>query len=228
MSVAVVNVATSGNNADLSSYATASINPVGNTLLLLWVYSIAGSAPNTPTATGLGLTWVEVAHVDDGSGLRKLTLFRAMGPLPTAGVITMDFGAQAQSGAAWSLAQFTGMDMSGTNGSGAIVQNVTNFNASAVSSLTVTLAAFGSASNATAGGFGFPLNAAGTTGTGFTQVGERHQNTPNLALLSEFNPGNDTTVDVSLGANTVPIVGIAVEIKIASVPVDTSGMFQLF
>lgn len=210
------NLTTSGDSVDATSFATAAVTPKANHLILAWVYTIAATTPTTPTASGNGLTWVEVATVLDSDSLRRLTLFRALGTAPTAGSLTFDFASQTQTGCVWSVAEFSGVDTGGTNGSSAIVQYDTEASVGTVSSLTATLAAFTSTSNATAGGFGYPLNNGnGTSGTGFAELGERFQGGPNQAIYTEFRGDTDTTVDISIGASSVPIVGIAVEIKTA-------------
>lgn len=139
-----------------------------------------------------------------------------MSATPVQGIITIDFAGQTETGAAWSIVQYTGMDTTGVNGSGAIVQSVTNSTGGAnATSLTVTLAAFSNANNATAGGFGIPLNTAGqpAIGSGFTATGQVNQASPNLSIGSEFLGLNDTTVDMNSGAASIPWAGIAVEIK---------------
>ena len=225
MAITATNLTTAGDGTDLASYATASVTPASNNLVLVWAYSIAAAAAVTPTMTGNGLTWVQVASIDDagnGTGLRRITLFRAMGAAPTAGGITISFGTQTQTGCAWSVAQYTGMDTTGTNGSGAIVQSATNFVATTATSVTVTLAAFASVNNATTGGFGMPLNTAAlpAVGAGFTLIGQINQLGPNLSLGSEFNAGNNTTVDMNAGAATVPWAAIAAEIKQAGAAIS--------
>lgn len=219
MAITVTNVDTTGDNVDRTAYNSTSVVPNANMLELLAVYSIAAVAPNTPTVTGDSLTWVQVGSSQlDSTSLRRITLFRALGT-PSVGSITMDFAGQTQTGCGWSWAEFSGMDTSGTNGSGAIVQAVAAATPGNATSLTVTLAAFGSASNATAGFFGIPLNTAAqpAVGSGFTLIGQRNQSTPNLSIGSEFNSGNDTTVDMNAGAASIPWVGIAVEVKQAVV-----------
>jgi hypothetical protein len=215
MAVASTNITTTGNSTDLSSYSTASITPATNSLILAWVYSIAATAPNTPTASGNGLTWVQVDSQLDSDSLRRITLFRAMGASPTTGAVTFSFGGQTQTGCGWSLVSYSGIDTTGTNGSGAIVQAVKAASVGSATSLTVTLAAFSSANNATAGGFGLPLNTAGfpAVGSGFSSTGASRIASPNLAIGSEFRSTNDTTVDMNAGANSIPWAGIAVEIK---------------
>lgn len=224
MAISASNLATTGDSVDRTSYATGSITPTANKLILAWVYSIAAAAPNTPTATGNGLTWVAIDNQIDNANLRKITLFRAMGSSPSSGAVTFDFAGQTQTGAGWSIVQYTDMDTTGTNGSGAIVQSAKAQSVGSTTSLTVTLAAFGSTGNATVGGFGIPLNTAGqpAVGSGFTATGQVNQSTPNLSIGSEFNSGNDTTVDMNAGAASIPWVGIAVEVK-ASISFDVAG-----
>lgn len=216
MAISASNLATTGSNADATSYTTASISPGTNKLLLAWVYSISASAPNTPTASGNDLTWVQVDSQIDSSNLRRITLFRAMGN-PSSGTVTFDFSGQTQTGCAWSIVQYSGVDITGENGSGAIVQSAKNASAGTATSLTVTLGTFSYSKNATVGGFGIPLNTAATpvVGSGFTATGQRNQATPNLSIGSEFLAGNDTSVDMTSGASSIQWVGIAAELKIA-------------
>lgn len=219
MAIAATTVLTAGSNVDAPSYATASVSLVSTDLILLWVYSIASSAPNVPTVTGAGLSWVQIDSQLDSGSLRRITLFRAMGTAVT-GTCAIDFALQTQTGCAWSFVEYSGIDTSGTDGSGAIVQSAKGASAGNATSLTVTLAAFSNANNATVGGFGIPLNTAGlpAVGSGFTATGQVNQSTPNLSLGSEFNSGNDATVDMNSSASSVPWVGIAVEIKDGSTP----------
>lgn len=219
MAITATILSTSGDNVDRTSYTTGSITPTANKLVLVWAYSIMASAPSSPTITGNGLTWVNIGSVLDSASLRRITLFRAMGASPTTGALTIDFAGQTQTGLGWSIVQYDGIDTSGANGSGSIVQTITGASAGNATSLTVTLSAFSSTSNATVGGFGIPLNTAGqpAVGSGFTATGQINQSTPNLSIGSEFNAGNDTSVDMNAGAASIPWVGIASELKSATV-----------
>lgn len=214
---------TTGNNTDQTSYSTGSITPTGDRLILACVYTIAAAAPNTPTASGNGLTWVEVNSTTDDLANRRATLFRALGSSPSTGAITFDFAGQTQSGAAWSVIEYSNIDTSGTNGSGAIIQSVADGSGANATSFTVNLSAFASPTNATYGCFGLPLNTANqpTEGSGFTRTGQRNQGTPNLSIGTEFLATADTSVDMSSGVGNVPWAGIAVEIQEAAVPVPT-------
>src|SRR3990167_11448563 len=116
------NLTAGGSNTAATSYTTASITPSANALILASVESNADpDAPNTPTLTGNGLTWVEVVTRLDGTA--RMTLFRAMGSAPSAGAITIDFAGQSQAnGSTWIVTEFSGADTSGTNGSAAVIQ----------------------------------------------------------------------------------------------------------
>ena len=208
-----------GNTTNGANYATASITPTANNLVLAWVTNTKASTPDTPTLSGNGLTWVQVATVTWGTiatPTARTTLFRAMGAAPSTGGVTISFGGLAQTGAAWSIVQFNGVDTSGTNGSGAIVQSVTGRtdNASAAAGLSITLAALGNAANASAGGFSNMVNLATSisAGAGYTVSAGASYATPTTSIRSEWRIPGATTVSVTQSAIS-NIGGIAVEVK---------------
>lgn len=228
----VTNLTAGGSNTGATSYATASITPGTNDLILAAVQTRTGitANPTQPTASGCGLTWVVIASVvyDDTSSSRKrLTLFRALGT-PSSGAITFDEAGQSQTHASWVVDQVTGMDTSGTNGSGAIVQSATNFNdtgANTGKTLTVTLGAFGSGSNITYGVFADDGSGM-TVGSGFTQAGSGTSAGGNT--MSEYELSNNTSVLINDAATTSELGGIAIEIKAASVVTPTNGLWLGF
>jgi hypothetical protein len=218
MAVSASNL-TTGTDIDGNSTATtASITPTANRLILLTVTTRTGitANPNQPTATGNGLTWVAVNSVvwDTTSSSRKrVTVLRAMGASPSAGAVTIDFAGQNQTDVVWTIDELSGTDTSGTNGSGAIVQSATNIDETgANSTFTVTLAAFSSVNNATFGGMTLDTYITTAAGSGFTIIGEKDEGASALAVLSELNSGNDTTVDITNGG-TSSYGGVAIEIK---------------
>src|SRR3990172_9474633 len=149
-------------NTNASTSTTASVTPAVNELVLFAVnvyFTVQqASAPAvTPTFNGTGLTFVEIARKEfwpiSSDWWNTIYLFRAMGSAITGGTITINAGALTMDTCTWELSSFAGVDTSGTHGSGAIVQSATA-NGASVSTLTVTLAAFSSANNATFGAFG--------------------------------------------------------------------------
>jgi len=200
-------LATACSTAAGSSFTTASISPGANRLVLAWV-SDRITTPPTPTLSGNGLTWVQQGSSITFGTNGRFTLFRAMGALPTSGSVTISFS-KSVNYACWSIVEYDGVDTSGTNGSGAVVQSVTGTAAS--TSLTVTLAAFADANNVATGGFATTVNSTYTQGTGFSIYGSAVQTTA-LSIATEGLPTNDTTVDISVAASTT-IAGIAVEVR---------------
>lgn len=204
--------------AGSSPYTTASITPGSNRLVLATIVNEdTTTTPSTPTLAGNGLTWVQVAtrtFDTEATPRARITLFRAMGASPTTGAVTITAAGTEE--CSWSIVEFSGVDTSGTNGSGAIVQSVAN-SANSVGSLTVTLAAFADAvNNAAFGGFGVGANAALNPGTGFAEIGADLNH-----AASEWRLGQDTTVDMS--GDVVGRGGIALEIKAATL---ADRMFQ--
>jgi len=210
---------------DGTSFTTASITPSAGKLLLVDVLGecVTANGNVQPTLSGCGVTWIVVRSLigsadgaDGAEDFGRQTLFRAMGT-PTTGVLTIDFGSDTQTGVAWSVCEKGNVDQSGTNGSGAVVQHAANdANAAA---LTVTLATFSNAANATHGAYHATIEAAGLTvtpGSGFT---EETEITIDLSggwygtLQTQYRNDNDTTVDVTLSATVESVTGIAIEIK---------------
>lgn len=226
MAIAFADLTTAADSTGGTSQVTASISPSADALILAWVGDTKVSTNlAAPTLSGNGLTWVQVAtQTYDANGnnpFSRLTLFRAMGASPSAGAVTISTGAESMTGFTWSIVQVTGTDTSGTNGSGAVVQSATNFDSSSLAtSLTVTLSAFSSASNATAGGFVLaPSTATLVAGSGFTIINQASHTAPNTRIGTERLLGNDTTVDVSW-SGVASVAGIAAEIKSAEVGVN--------
>ena len=193
---------TSGNNpVNLSSYTTASISPVPNTLITVAVMGHRSSGANpSPIVTGGGMAaWTEVATVTLdplGLPLKRMTIFRAMSATPGSGPITIKF-ASSVSNAQWIVSQWDGVDITGVNGAGAIVQ-AGSARADAASGLTVTLAAFENANNAAYGVFGVRGSVlAVTPGAGFMELAEHPSaESPASDLQAEWTT-NDNTIDAS-------------------------------
>lgn len=165
MAITVTHLTSGGSTTNAKSYDTASITPTANRLVLAFV-SLGDAAENAGLPDGLsgcGLTWVEVDRRDDWTTgtYRTTAVYRAMGASPTTGAVTIDMTVSdlQQNACVWSIFEVAGVDTSGTNGSGAIVQSVDNAGAAA-SSLTVTLAAFASSNNRHFAGFSADLNEA--------------------------------------------------------------------
>ena len=216
MSLGAISGATLTNGGDgtcNTGGTTASITPTANALVFACVTTeINAGTAGTVTAAGNNLTWVEVANVLSGDSLVRSTLLRALGPTPSAGTLVFTASAD-QVNCTWNVSEFTGINTSGTNGSGAIAQNATNTSAG-TTTLVVTLAAFASTANATSGCFGVGTNDVMTVGAGFTELGTQ-MSCCGSRTLQEWKTANDTTVDVTTVGNSL-FTGVAVELKIAA------------
>ena len=198
--------------SNLSSFASASFTPTANALVLVTVANTKASAADTPTLTGNGLTYVQVASTTwDASTAKRITLFRAMGSSPSAGAVTADFAGAGQTGCHICAVQFTGVDTSGTNGSGAIVQSGTNSGGTA--SVTVTLSALtGSANAVYMASANRTVPFTGTPEAGWTENNDTSHASPNHGFSDIYRIGTtDNTPSTSIASDNWGAV--AVEIK---------------
>lgn len=185
MAVVGSNLVTSSSTTDGLTFATASVTPTANALILIAVGMTVAASP-TPTLTsvvGNGITYTQIDTTVPGA--RTIALFRGMAASPTAGAITITAPSTLTS-CYWTVAQFTGVDTSGTNGSGAIVQTI---NGKPASSLTPSQA-FTTTPNAANAGFGAIITAgtisAGSAGTGWTLAGNANQTAPVSWQIGEY------------------------------------------
>ena len=214
-----------------SSYTTAAITPAADRLLLAFVLNAsAGLLPPTPAAptlTGMGLTWEAVETVS--SGAHRLTCLRAMavGVAPPPGVITFGFAGQTQALCAWSVFEYDNVDMSGTNGSAAVIQHP-SATAAGATSLSMPLSAFGDpAVNLAVAAIGLTSAHPITAGPGFAQIDMQSPNTglgPSAALQCQDHPGATATVDWTWLGGAANSFAIALEVNAAPVaPVPAPG-----
>jgi hypothetical protein len=104
--------------------STDDYTPTPNAVVFAFV--INGSlGPGIPVFSGNGFTW-DVEQSLLFAGTNRITLFRAMGPAPSTGPGTVTFGSGPQFDVIIRVLEFTNVNSSGSNGSGAIVQSTTN------------------------------------------------------------------------------------------------------
>ena len=148
----------------------------------------------------------------------RISVLRRMPSSNETGTHTINFGSANQVEVRWSIDQSdANVDTGGTNGSAAIVQSAEN-NALAATTVTVTLASFGSTDNGTFGAYGAYGGGVSdwTPGTGFTALAEAAGGFANdTSFFTQYRTDNDTSVDTTLDA-TVYLGGIAIEVKAAA------------
>ncbi len=203
---------TNSGTTDGTSFATSSITPGANRLVLLFVACTHATVAETPNSvSGNGLTWVQVNTTAFTAATRKISCFRAMGAAPSAGAVTIGF-ATAHTSAVWSIVEFANVNQSGTNGSGAAVQSTVNTAAQGSTTVVGTLAALENPKNLHAYGVALTTQATVTEGVGFTEAGDDNEGAAVITLETGYKV-NDTTADptfVSAGAAI-----ISVEVKAA-------------
>lgn len=201
-------------NSAATSYNTASISPVANRLTLVTVGSQFAGTSNVPTVTGASGTWVNIISAADATNNRRMSIFRDLSASPGSGALTIDFAGQSQANCEWSVEQLDGIDLSGTHGSGAIVQSASNTltNGGATTGITVSLSALGSANNATYGGVRANGASAIVAGTGFTELSTN----ATVRMETEWKI-NDNSVLWTWASQLVISIAVAIEIK-AAVP----------
>ena len=214
MAVTCSNI-THGKTTAASSATTASVTLTANRLYLLTVTSRNATVdPNQPTVTNF--TQVNTDNYDNAGSQKRITVLRILPAATTTGTLSIGFAAQTQTDIIWILDEFTGMDTSGVNGAGAIVQSVVNQDRTGSgTTLTATLAAFASTANATYGSCGIgnePITF--TPGSGFTTIAQ-DGSTGNLTGVTEFKNSNDTTVDfTSSVAGELGIIAMEIRAEI--------------
>ncbi|HZN82827.1 MAG TPA: invasin domain 3-containing protein, partial [Mycobacterium sp.] len=209
---------TAGTNpANQNVYTTASISPAANALITVAVTSrnALGVSPS-PVLTGGGMTtWTEVGSAifdTRTTPLRRVTIYRAMSASPGSGPLTITFAA-GQSNAQWIVSQWTGVDASGTNGSGAILQ-VGSTNGDAVTGLNVALNPFEHVNNVAYGAFAVTRNVAVIDpGAGFAEISEQTSGETTPGDLQTEWRVNDNTVDATWGSLSSNGAAVALEIK---------------
>ena len=216
--------------SDSSSYATASISPTADNLVLAFVNQVTGiaaSGSNVPTCSGAGMTWVEVAtqsYDSENPDRGRVTMFRALDASPGSGALTFDFGGETQARASWGIIEFSNVDTGGADGADAIVQVVQDEKlpgASDADTPFLTLAAFEDFANATFGviGVGFP-DVAVTVGEGFAEQNNIAVGSNGSRTQSQFRPTNHVGVDWTLSALGTESGFFAVELRNAAPHVE--------
>jgi hypothetical protein len=137
-----------------------------------------------------------------------------MGATPSAGVVTIDFAAQSQAAIAWSLNEFTGMDTTGANGAGAIVQNVQTTSAAQGTTISTDLAALENALNIHLCSIGIASNSAIAPDADFAELSDG-PGVATIALNTEVEyAANQTNCTATIP--NVAVVTISIEVKAGS------------
>jgi hypothetical protein len=215
------------NASGQSSWTTsASITPTAGRFVIITVTSGTSSStnPNIPTVSGCNMTWTYVNGYLNAIGLsRRISVFRGVAVSPTNGAITADFAGQNQVGCTIEVAEMSGIDTTGTNGSNGIVQSVAEIVAGSATSKTITLATLAKTDNVTFGccmawGYGTAIS----PGSGYTELNDTVNTVGSQTQMQIKLPLGSTTVNWTFAdANDNETGAVALELK--TLP-DTGGL----
>lgn len=210
MAVTSAHLTTGSSTTNASSYATASITPAANRLVLLATLVSVGASPTpTITVTGNGLTWVQVDTTV--AAARTVVVFRAMGASPTAGAVTI--AGTSLTSCLWSIVQFDGVDTSGTNGSGAIAQSF-NSKPANTNNLSEAFPTTPAAGNGGFAGVGNAVQELPVGGAGWTTQ-NTSQSAPTSGLAGLHAASSPAAVTATWTTSSSPFV-VGVEVAAAA------------
>lgn len=204
--VAKANLTASSDSTDATSYTTASVTLVTGRLYLLSVENSHGTSATAVSSITGGPTFTSRSTTQYNSSLNRVSIWSAVPTSDYTGTLTIDFGATTQTGCVWSLNEFSGVDTASNDG---IVQQAVGTGSSGTA--LSTLAAFGSANNATFAAHGHAAATASAPGSGFTELSDTTAATPAQALCTDWRVDNDTTADATF--TSAQWGSCAVEIK---------------
>lgn len=217
---------TDGTDSDTSaSSTTASVAFLNNRLYTVCVACYLDVVDVT-SITGGGITWVRIVGLPSGDSSGD-TLFMYRGLVTsgaTTGTLTINYSS-GPGNAMWSVDEWLGMDTTGTNGSGAIVQSNSQTGFGTIAG--VGLSAFGDATNVALGCFCKPNNAAFTPDSsngGYAELVDRTDGASENRLQVEWNTGSDTSITAST-VNSTDYCALAAEIKnVVTIPPATPAV----
>src|SRR3989344_2463534 len=227
MALSVVNLGVDSFNNGSDGGTTGSVKPTNGRLLITASPTPPGACPAVSLSGGGVTTWTQFATVAHGTttNQRKIWLFRAyQASYGSAAAVTIT--ATSATSTAWIVFDVAGIDTSGTNGSGAIVQSPTNTGTTQTTT-TVTMSSFGDATNNGAFGFvtlrwggGTPSITEDSAG-GYAGNGGLKPPTPPHSLETEWKSGEDTSIPATTsGSSGWGMIGV--EIKAASAGTSAS------
>jgi hypothetical protein len=210
---------------DASSYSFPSITAGNNLLYVVFVNSAIGSGGIAPAATsvaGAGLTFTEIGTpggllYSGGAGVRRMQAWRALvGSGAATGAVTINLNGTSI-GLDAVLLELSGVDTSGSNGSGAIAQSATG-SVTNGTSLSVALGAFASTNNRPVAFISHRLDEATTSEPGYIELDEGIHRAPLTGTTCEWNAGTAETTPSASWLTVADAGGFALEIRAAAGP----------
>jgi len=203
------------------TYSTSALGVVssqtytaGRFYLLIHMRVRAASTPTDFTVTGTSSTWTEIANVTGvptANDFFRLKVFRYAPASNVTESLSMS-GGGLDEGSVVVLLEITGVPVTGTNGSNAIVQIVTG-SADASANPSITMAALSGAGNTVLAFFGNDVNPFGAAPeTDWSELSESGFNTPTTGgVFIKRDKTTDNTPSVTASASNW--IGVAIELR---------------
>lgn len=218
MAITAVNVVNDDDSANASVYTTPSWTPVANRLYILAIATSGTFRTVSSFTDGTGLAWVLIATTGAFNTSFNISLYRAMKASGLgAGTTAVTISGNASRGHIV-ITEFQGVDTSGTDGSGAVVQSNTGILGGAGTALSITLGAGIGAGNATMGNIATNLavDTGIAPGSGYTELQDKHITLPaseTQETETEWRSDGNTVVDWTHTSSTSG--GVAVEVRVS-------------
>jgi hypothetical protein len=199
---------------DATSYVNSSWTPPTSGLIIATVYSrrFGGGDPITPTMSGNGVAWVQIATVMV-AGTHRLTLFGANASGSTTGATTVDFGAETQDFMHVNFMGATGVNLSG-GAAAAFVQAPTGGTSGTSASISLSIGA--DPLNRLFAAFSLSTTPGMTARSGWTPADDQAAFTAE-SQTQHRSGAFDTAASATWDGTSRAWVGIAVELK-ADIP----------
>ncbi len=227
MAIAATSIGSLGDTANISTYTcTLARAPAANALIVALV-------SNTNATGTLGLEPTSVRGADFifslvtssltfalGATDRSLSIWRSMSPTALSGTTVGVKYSSNQSGVVVIVTEFTGVDTSGTSGSGAVNQSANSGPTGAISALTLIAPVAANVNNAWFSGEAVGTTAAGDTDVpnlNFTNLDKVNHSTPNNTLHSAWTTLSTGTITGWQGSGGQTRTGVIAEIVAAAV-----------
>jgi len=195
--------------ANTNSFATGSWTPPTSGLLVLFVGDEVGSGtPNQPTVSGNSVAWTAIKTINVGAN--RLTLFAANSAGSAAGVTTVDFAGQSQSGCEATFFHVTNVDLSG-GVAAAFVQSPTG--SGTAGSGSITLASPGNSANRPVSGWFHATQEGTSPRANWAEADDGSHNNPGTGLESQWRPDAFETTASASWSTSSAWLGIAAELK---------------
>lgn len=201
-----------------TSYATASVTPTANQVVLVLVANTETTGAPPASVTGNGITYTMIAA--KSSGTKSCSLWWGASGSPSAGAITIDFAGVSQTTCFWDVEQLSGADQSSP-----VVQSRTGSGTGTTGSLSSALAAFRDAVNDA--GFYIIIHASNestTVAASWTQLFNSSNSGPAMSRETAWISGGGALNPQPTWATSSTWVMAAVEM---GVPVASAGVIAM-